>query len=129
MRSILGALAITGVFGAAAPAAAAEWIFMTTSDAGSEHYYDKTSVKRSGGKVQFWSREDARNAEVEDDYPIVSDALEEIDCAAGQLRLVEIIDRDDLYQEVERFDFRNEPVWNAITPNTVAGAKRDIVCK
>lgn len=125
----MGVLAIAGAFGAAAPAMAAEWTFVTSSDAGSDHYYDSTSVKRSGGKVQFWSREDARNADVEEDYPLVSDALEEIDCAAGKLRLIEIIDRDDLYQEVERFDFRSEVVWNDIQPETVAGAKRNAVCK
>jgi hypothetical protein len=125
----MGVLAVAGAFGAAVPAMAKDWTLVTESDAGSVHYYDPASLKRSGGKVQFWSREDARNADVADDYPMVSDALEEIDCAAGRMRLIEIVDRDDQYQEVERFDFRSEVVWNDIQPNTVAGAKRSAVCK
>ncbi|WP_156878236.1 surface-adhesin E family protein [Sphingopyxis sp. QXT-31] len=126
---MMGMLAIAGAFGMAVPAMAQDWTFVTESDAGSVHYYDSASLKRSGGKVTFWSREDARNADVEDDYPLVSDALEEIDCAADKLRLIEIVDRDDQYQEVERFDFRSEVVWNAIAPNTVAASKRSAVCK
>ena len=129
MRVMMGMLAIAGAFGMAVPAMAQDWTFVTESDAGSVHYYDPARTTRSGGKVQFWSREDARNADVEDDYPMVSDALEEIDCAASKLRLIEIVDRDDLLQEVERFDFRSEVVWNDIKPDTVAGAKLKMVCK
>ncbi len=129
MRSIWGALAIAGMFGASAPAMAADWSYITSSDAGSDHYYDKASVKRMGAMVQFWSREDATNADVEDDYPLVSDALEEIDCAAGRLRVIQIIDRDEMFQEVERYDFTAEIVWNDIGPSTVASDKRAIVCK
>ena len=129
MRSMMGALAIVGVFGAPAPALAADWSFMTSSDAGSDHYYDQASVKRTGAMVQFWSREDATNADVDDDYPLVSDALEEFDCAAGRVRVIQIIDRDALFEEVDRFDFSEEIVWNAIQPDTVASNKRAIVCK
>lgn len=129
MRSIWGALAVVGMFGASAPAMANEWSFMTSSDAGSDHYYDKASLKRTGAMVQFWSREDATKADVDDDYPLVSDALEEFDCTAGRVRVIQIIDRDEMFQEMDRFDFSTEIVWNDIKPDTVAANKRAIVCK
>lgn len=129
MRSIWGVLAIAGAFGAAGPAMAQEWTFVSESSTGSTHYYQSASVKRSGNVVRAWSREDARDADVEDDYPMVSDALEEFDCAAGRSRLIEIIDRDDQYHEVERYDFTGESEWTDVAPDTVAAAKRAAFCK
>jgi hypothetical protein len=129
MRSILGALAIAGALGAAGPAMADEWTVVTTSETGSTHYYRSASVKRSGNIVRAWSREDARDADVEEDYPLVSDSLEDFDCATPRSRLVEIIDRDDRFEEVQRYDFTGESDWTDITPETVAAAKRAAFCK
>ena len=129
MRGMILVLVVAGALGMTAPAVAQDWTYITESDAGSVHYFDPASLNRSGAMVQFWSREDARDADVEDDYPMVSEALEEIDCAAGKLRLIEIVDRDDMLQEVDRFDFRSEVVWNDIKPDTVADSKRKAVCK
>lgn len=41
-----------------APAYAANWVYVTTSDVGSNYYYDSDTIQRFGNQVTYWEMVD-----------------------------------------------------------------------
>lgn len=128
MRKILSALVAVPALCGAAPAAA-EWVKLTSDDRGLVQYYDPASVKRSGTLVQYLSRADGRNARLDEDEPVLSISLEEIDCPGARLRPIEITDYDENGRQVDYFDMSDEAHWFDIVPESIAARKRERFCR
>ncbi len=46
---------------APSPVFAVDWVYVTSSDLGSDYYYDKDSIRKMNNGVAVWEMEDAKN--------------------------------------------------------------------
>ena len=128
MRNFVGVAVAVSALAITVPAAA-EWVELTSDDRGLVQYYDPATIKRNGQYVQYRARADGRSATLDDDEPILSDSLEEVDCKGNRMRPIEIIDYDEYGTEVERFDMTDDEYWFDIVPDSIAARKRAQFCR
>ena len=128
MRKFVCAVVTVSALAITVPAAA-EWVELTSDDRGLVQYYDPATIKRNGQYVQYRSRADGRSADLDEDEPVLSDSLEEMDCEGNRMRPIEIIDYDEYGTEVERFDMTDDEYWFDIVPDSIAARKREQVCR
>ena len=128
MRKFVCAVVTVSALAITVPAAA-EWVELTSDDRGLVQYYDPATIKRNGQYVQYRSRADGRSADLDEDEPVLSDSLEEVDCKGNRMRPIEIIDYDEYGTEVERFDMTDDEYWFDIVPDSIAARKREQFCR
>lgn len=128
MRNFVGVAVAVSALAITVPAAA-EWVELTSDDRGLVQYYDPATIKRNGQYVQYRARADGRSATLDDDEPILSDSLEEVDCKGNRMRPIEIIDYDEKGNEIERFDMTDDEYWFDIVPDSIAARKRAQFCR
>ena len=128
MRKFVCAVVAVSALAITVPAAA-EWVELTSDDRGLVQYYDPATIKRNGQYVQYRSRADGRSADLDEDEPVLSDSLEEVDCKGNRMRPIEIIDYDEKGNEIERFDMTDDEYWFDIVPDSIAARKRAQFCR
>ena len=128
MRKFVCAVVTVSALAITVPAAA-EWVELTSDDRGLVQYYDPATVTRNGQFVQYRARADGRSATLDEDEPVLSDSLEEMDCEGNRMRPIEIIDYDEYGTEVERFDMTDDEYWFDVLPGSIAASKREQLCR
>ena len=110
-----------------APAYAANWVYVTTNDAGTDSYYDSDTIQRSGNQVTAWIKGDHSG-----DKTVKwrgSKFKVRFDCAMRTRALLQAT----IYYP----DGKNETVtWNtyeqeerAVTPDTAGEVEFEAVCQ
>jgi hypothetical protein len=110
-----------------APAYAANWVYVTTSDRGSDYYYDSDTIQRSGNKVTYWEKVDhsrdktVKRRESKDRYLC--------DCA---MRTRTLLQATSYYPDGtnEAFSYNTyEQKEHAVIPDTVGESMLEAVCR
>jgi hypothetical protein len=112
---------------AAAPALAANWVYVTTNDVGSDYYYDSDTIQRSGNQVTFWQKTDhSRDKTVKERESI---DRYRFDCAMRTRTLLQVT---NYYPDGnnESYTFSTyEQKENAVIPDTAGESMLEAVCR
>jgi hypothetical protein len=126
MKPINMLVAATALVMAAAPAFAANWVYVTTHANGADYYYDSDTIQRSGSQVTVWRKLDhSRNKTVK--YREEKSQYR-YDCSRRTYTLLNII---TYYPDgkVESFTWKaHEQEIESVVPETVSEAVLEAVC-
>jgi hypothetical protein len=111
---------------AAAPALAANWVYLLTDDQGAEHYYDTQNLLRSGNYITVWTKSDhSRDKTVKIRERMTRSKY---DCAGRTITNLVIV----FYYPDGKNETVNYPPYQqtarSIIPDTIAEKQMEAVC-
>jgi hypothetical protein len=123
--ALLGAMCLAVM--PAAPAYAANWVYVTTSNQKADFYYDSDTIQRSGNIVTVWEKYDLSRVATTKERTRIS--RYRYDCAERTSTLL----ASNVYYpngEVKSFTYKAyEQEEEAVAPDTVTEAVLEAVCQ
>jgi hypothetical protein len=123
--ALLGAMCLAVM--PAAPAYAANWVYVTTSNQKADFYYDSDTIQRSGNIVTVWEKYDLSRVATTKERTRIS--RYRYDCAERTSTLLAL----NVYYpngEVKSFTYKAyEQEEEAVAPDTVTEAVLEAVCQ